>query len=53
MFQDFNTGEIYTLEELKQLFEQFKNEMNYSSFDDYLEKMLSLGYEKIGGLIEL
>lgn len=40
MFRDFNTGEIYTLDEIQESFEQFKDEMQYSDFDEYMDYML-------------
>ena len=53
IYMDFDTGEEYTLEELKTIYNQFKDEMQYDSFEDYLEKMLDLGRQKIGGLVEI
>lgn len=52
-YKDFDTGEKYTLNELKATYKQFENEMQYDSFEDYLEKMLDLGRQKIGGLVEI
>lgn len=52
-YKDFDTGEEYTLDELKATYKQFENEMQYDSFEDYLEKMLDLGRQKIGGLVEI
>lgn len=51
MFRDFNTGEIYTLNEIKEAFEQFKDEMRYSDFDEYMDYMLMLGSQKVGGFV--
>ena len=52
-YKDFDTGEEYTLDELKATYKQFENEMQYDNFEDYLEKMLDLGRQKIGGLVEI
>lgn len=52
-YKNFDTGEEYTLDELKATYKQFENEMQYDSFEDYLEKMLDLGRQKIGGLVEI
>lgn len=52
-YKDFDTGEEYTLDELKATYKQFENEMQYDSFEDYLEKMLDLGRQKIVGLVEI
>lgn len=52
-YKDFDTGEEYTLDELKTTYKQFEDEMQYDSFEDYLEKMLDLGRQKIGGLVEI
>ena len=53
IYMDFDTGEKYTLDELKVIYHQQEDEMQYDSFEDYLEKMLDLGRQKIGGLIEI
>ena len=52
-YKDFDTGEEYTLDELKATYKQFENEIQHDSFEDYLEKMLALGRQKIGGLVEI
>jgi hypothetical protein len=52
-YMDFDTGEKYTLDELKAIYKQFEDEMQYDSFEDHLEKMLDLGRQKIGGLVEI
>lgn len=52
MYKEFDTGEVYTLEELEEAFEQFKDEMAYTTFDEYMEEMLRQGREKVGGLVE-
>lgn len=61
---DKNTGESYTLAEIKEAYEKFKGEMTrhdvvedrevprYESFEDYMEEMLRLGREGVGGYVE-
>ena len=53
MYKDFDTGEEYTLEELKSIYNRFEDEMQYDSFGDYLDNALALGRQKIGGLVEI
>ena len=53
IYKDFDTGEEYTIEELKAIYNQFKDEMQYDSFEDYMDKMLDLGRRKVGGLVEI
>lgn len=53
MYKDFDTGEEFTIEELKTIYNQFEGEMQYDSFEDYMDKMLDLGRQKVGGLIEV
>ena len=64
MYLCLDTGEEWTLEEIKNHYEQFKHEMTrwdydkdvevprYESFEDYLEEMLRLGREGVGGFQE-
>ena len=59
-FKDLTTGEIYTEDELRKAFNQFKYEMidsdgntRYRHFEDYLEEKLALGRNIGDGLIEL
>ncbi len=51
MYRNFDTNELFTEEEVKRLYEQFKDEMPYDSFEDYIEDMLSKGRRKEGGLV--
>ena len=53
MYRNFDTNELFTEEEAKTLYEQFKDEMPYESYEDYMEDMLSKGRRKEGGLVEL
>jgi hypothetical protein len=52
-YRDIDSGEIWTEEEVREQFEQFKDEMPYESFDDYMDDMLSKGRQRITGLEEV
>lgn len=52
-YMNLDTGRIFSLKEVKESYEQFEDELNYDSFDDYLDKMLDLGRQGIGGLVEV
>lgn len=45
MYKDMNTGEVFTLEEVKDLFEQYRWELkrHYDSFDEYMDDMKKKG----------
>lgn len=53
LYRDIDTGEVFTIEELKEIYEQQKDEMSYDSFDDYMDEALTLGINKICGLEEI
>ena len=48
MYKDMNTGEVFTLEEVKDLFEQYRWELkrHYDSFDEYMDDMKKKGNRK-------
>ena len=53
-YMSIDSGEIYTIAEIKNDYEMFKNEMlGYADFNDYFETMLSLGRERVGGFVEI
>ena len=54
-YRNVDTGEVFTLEELKELYEQFKWEIsdNPVDFEEYLEDLLNQGRAGIGGLVEV
>lgn len=54
-YKNFDTGFYFTLEELKHDFDQYNCEIEnrYASFEDFLDEMLSLGRQKIGGFEEV
>ena len=60
IYMDFDTGETYTEKELRKafedVFEDFRNdygETPFRSFEDYIEKMLTLGRERKGGFLKV
>lgn len=59
-YRNIDTGEIWTEEEVKESFEQFRDEIiddagnpKYSSYEEYIEEMLNQGRQKIAGLEEV
>lgn len=52
-YRDIDSGEIWTEEELMEQYELFKDEMQYESFDDYMDDMLSKGRQRITGFEEV
>ena len=53
-YRDINTGEVWTEDEIRKAFEAFRYEMKetYDSFEEYMDEMLRLGRDKVGGLVE-
>lgn len=54
-FRNIDTNEIFTLEEVRESYEQFKYEISDEpvSFEDYLDDLLDQGRQGIGGLVEV
>ena len=52
-YMNFDTHEVYTLEELQHDFELFQYETTFADFAEYIENMLALGRAGVGGLIEI
>ena len=54
-YKNVDTGEVWTLEEVKEAYEDFKHEIadEAKSFEDYLDDMLDMGRRKEGGLEEI
>ena len=52
MYKNIDTNEVYTLDELKESFEQFKHEMSFDTFEDYMDHFLRMGREGTGGFVE-
>lgn len=53
MYMDFDTGEKFTLNELKAEYKMFAHEMEYEDFEDFFEDVMSIGRQKIGGIVEV
>lgn len=52
-FKDFDSGEEYHLEELEKAYNDQRHELPYGTFEEYLDEMLDLGRQGIGGLVEI
>lgn len=50
-----DTGDLYTLDEIRKAYDDFKDEMDqkYVDFEEYLDMLLDLGRQRIGGFIEV
>jgi len=55
LFKNFDTGETWTLEEVKDSYKAFRYEMrnDHSTFEGYLENLLNMGRAGQGGLVEV
>lgn len=52
-YRCFDTGEIWTEEEIKEIYEgEFSLMKKYSTFEEYMERLLDLGRHNAGGVIE-
>lgn len=53
MYRNFDTGELWSEEEIKDIFEH-EDELyeKYSSFEEYMDYLLDLGRSRTGGIIE-
>ena len=54
-FRNIDTNEIWTLDEVKEAYEQFKYEISDepADFEDYLDDLLAQGRAGTGGLVEV
>jgi hypothetical protein len=52
-YMNFDTGRIFSLKELEKAYNDQKHELDYDTFDEWLDKMLDLGRQKVGGLVEI
>lgn len=56
VYKNFDTNEIWTETEIRESYEQLKWEPEleqFESFDDYLDYLLELGRQKVGGIVEI
>lgn len=52
-YRNFDTGEIWTEEELGEIYQQsIEAQAMYVTYEDFLEAMLKLGKQGVGGLVE-
>lgn len=49
----FDTGIIWSEDEVRKAYNNFKDELPYADFEDYMNEMLRQGHEKVGGLVEV
>ena len=54
-YKNLDTNKIWTLEEVKEAYEQFKYEISDGSvdFEEYLDNLLAQGRAGTGGLVEV
>lgn len=52
-FKNIESGEIWSYEEIKEAYDQFKDEMRYDSVEEWIDELLSLGRQGIGGMVEV
>lgn len=53
-YMNFDTGEVWTEDELREVYEGIPELIDdYPAFEDYLEYLLDLGRQKVGGIIEM
>lgn len=53
-YRCFDTGEIWTEEEIKEIYEgEFSLMKKYPTFEDYMERLLDLGKHNVGGVVEV
>lgn len=50
VYRNIDTGELFTLEEIREGYEMFRGEMEYDSFEEYLDYLTELGTSRVGGL---
>lgn len=51
VYENVDTGLDFTLEELEQLYKHYKHEMNYHSFEEFIDDMTARAKAGTGGLI--
>lgn len=53
-YMNFDTGEIWTEDEIREVYEGIPGCIDdYPTFEDYLEYLLDLGRQKVGGIVEM
>ena len=53
-YKNIDTGFVFTLKEVREYFEMYKDEASTADdFDEYFETLLKWGREGVGGLVEI
>ena len=53
MYRNFDTNELWSLEEIKEIFDGERElQEQFESFEDYIEHLLDLGKSRAGGIVE-
>lgn len=53
MYKDFDTGELWSKEELEEAYNQaWEVHEEFPTFEEYFEYQLDLGRQRVGGIIE-
>lgn len=53
MYRNFDTNEIWTEEEIREIYDCEESlQDNYKTFEEYLEHLLDLGKQQVGGIVE-
>ena len=53
-YMNFDTGEVWTEEEIKEVYEaEYELHEQYPTFEEYLEHLIDLGKQKVGGIVEI
>lgn len=53
-YQNFDTGEIWTADEIREIYEAEGSLLEqFPAFEDYLEHLLDLGRARTGGIVEI
>lgn len=52
-YRNIDTNEIWTREEIEEIYNSEESlQEEYGTFDEYLEHLLDLGRQRIGGVVE-
>lgn len=53
IYMNFDTGEVFTEDELRNLYGMYRDEMRHNTFEEYMDYMLLMGRDRTGGLVEM
>lgn len=52
-YRNIDTNETWTMEEIEEIYDSEESlQEEYGTFDEYLEHLLDLGRQRIGGVVE-